>query len=65
VLAARVRRGSKQCGDLDHRIGAATSRPMRMRIYCGGIYDGDRWMTRQSVFDALAALGFTSLEIAH
>jgi hypothetical protein len=33
--------------------------------YCGGIYDGVRWMTRQSVFDALAALGFTSLEIAH
>ncbi len=33
--------------------------------FCGGIYNEPRWMIRSSILDALRALGFSSLEIAH
>lgn len=33
--------------------------------FCGGIYDGARWMDKASILGALRALGFSSLEIAH
>jgi hypothetical protein len=33
--------------------------------FCGGIYDGARWLDRASILGALRALGFSSLEIAH
>jgi hypothetical protein len=33
--------------------------------FCGGIYNQPRWMSRDSILDALRALGFRELEIAH
>jgi hypothetical protein len=33
--------------------------------FCGGIYNAPRWMERKSILEALTALGFDSLEIAH
>jgi SAM-dependent methyltransferase len=33
--------------------------------FCGGIYGEPRWMSRTSIIEALKALGFSDLEIAH
>jgi hypothetical protein len=33
--------------------------------FSGGIYNEPRWMSRASVLDALSALGFSQIEIAH